>query len=393
MTSTTLQAPSTQTEPTWTADWTATRSQAESAWRATQARYCGDDLGSDPDWCAAFEQIYPGALRWVRLKSRSGQHVIPLRLQRTELSCCLGELNILRFHPRVVQLAGEQIRLPESEAAYQCLFASLMRERRSWDLLRLTVPVSTHLWRWLEKGGPEALGLRRYEPAPPTPHDVIEFPPTFAAYASKFSAKTRKNRERELRHLEQKGPVRLQCYRSPAEIEPFLATAGAISRRSYQHKFLQAGLRDPSRLRPRLQTAAASGWLRAYILWCGDAPCSFMLGYQYKRRYNYVCIGYDPDWAKWDAGTVLHWLALQDMFLHDPPAVFDLGCRGPQKQYFSNRHFEEATIYYLRPGLYPWLTLTAHSASLRLTRSSARWLTCHRLRHRTQRLLRRLRGC
>lgn len=295
MTSTRLQALSTQTEPTWTAAWTARRSEVESAWRATQARYCRDDLGSDPDWCAAFEQIYPGALRWVRLESSSGCHVVPLQLQRTELSCSLGELNVLRFHPRVAQLAGEQVRLPESDAAYQSLFAALLRKRRSWDLLRLTVPLSSHLWRWLEQGGPEALGLRPYRPMPPVPHDLIEFPPTFAEYTSKFSAKTRKNRERELRHLEQKGPVRLQCYRSPVEVEPFLATAGAISGRSYQHKLLQAGLREPARLRPRLQTAAARGWLRAYILWCGDAPCSFMLGYQYKRRYNYACIGYDPD--------------------------------------------------------------------------------------------------
>ncbi|TAN23112.1 MAG: GNAT family N-acetyltransferase [Acidobacteria bacterium] len=380
-------------EPAWAATWTASRPEVELAWRATQARCCGDDLGSDPDWCAAFEQIYPGALRWVRLESGSGYHVLPLRLQRTELSCCLGELKVLQFHPRVVQLAGEQIRLPESDAAYHCLFAALLRKRRGWDLLRLTVPVSTHLWRWLEQREPEALGLRRYQPAPPVPHDLIEFPPTFSAYASKFSAKTRKNRERELRHLELKGPVRLQCYRSPAEVEPFLAIAGAISRRSYQHKLLQAGLRDPARLRPRLETAAAQGWLRAYILWCGDAPCSFMLGYQYKGRYYYACIGYDPEWAKWDAGTVLHWLALQDMFLHDPPTVFDLGCRGPQKQYFGNSHFEEATIYYFRPGLYPWLARSTHAGSLRLTRLCGRWLTRHQLKPRAQRLIRRLRGC
>lgn len=81
------------------------------------------------------------------------------------------------------------------------------------------------------------------------------------------------------------------------------------------------------------------------------------------------------------------------MFRHDPPAVFDLGCRGPQKQYFGNRYFEEATIYYFRPGLYPWLVRTAYSGSLRLTRSCGRWLTRHQLKPRAQRLLRRLRGC
>ncbi|MGH9485218.1 MAG: hypothetical protein ACRD1F_09195, partial [Terriglobales bacterium] len=128
-------------------------------------------------------------------------HVVPLRLQRSEMRCCLGELTLARFHPRLLQFAGDQIPLPDAEPAYDALFELLLRRRTEWDALRFTLPTSAPLWHWLERGAPERLGLHRYEPQPPRPHDLLDLPPAFADYTAKFTPKTRKNRERELRHL------------------------------------------------------------------------------------------------------------------------------------------------------------------------------------------------
>ncbi|MGH9467216.1 MAG: GNAT family N-acetyltransferase [Terriglobales bacterium] len=362
-------------------------------WRATRARFAPTDLGSDPDWCRAYAQIHPGALGWVRLERKGEALVLPLAIERQQLRCCLGDFCVHCFHPRMLRLLGDQKGMPESEDCFRALLRTLLEQRERWDALSFTLPTAGIAWQWLQHGGARALGLNAYQPSPPGPHDLLEFPASFADYTAKFTPKTRKNRERELRHLQQQGRVRLSCYRRPEEVEPFLQVAGALSRRSYQHRLLRAGLRSPERLRPRLEVAARQGWLRSYVLWCNNTACSFLLGYQYRGRYEYASIGYDPEWAKWSVGTVLQWLVLQDMFAHDCPEVFDFGSRGPQKQYFGNRQFEEGVLYLFRPGVYPTLARTCHQRTRRLTLATGAWLEQRHIKPKAQRLLRRLAGC
>ncbi len=401
-----------------------------SEWQAWQAAFGGDSLGSDPDWCRGIETVYPGSLRWVRLRSGPDALLVPWLLRRREMDCRLGEWAWLRFHPRLLQPAGEMLATPEDPDLYAALFRALQEEEgevdtphltgvapygrsapwlrsaaagaRSapgaselprWDVLHLTVPTASPLWAWLQAGHAQALGLRVYQPHPPSPHFLLDFPDSFAAYTAKFTPKTRKNRERELRHLEQQGQLELRCYQAEHEVDDFLAHAGAVSQASYQHKLLKTGMRETARLRPRLLVAARMGWLRSYVLRCGGEPCAYMLGYQYRGRYHYTTIGYHPRWAALSAGTVMHWLALQHMFAHNPPRRFDFGACGPQKRYFSNTQFEEASLYLFRPGAYPFLVRTCHHASLRASRQAVSFLKRHRLHAAAQRCIRKLTRC
>jgi hypothetical protein len=309
------------------------------------------------------------------------------------MDCRLGEWAWLRFHPRLLQPAGEMLATPEEPDLYAALFRGLQEQGNEWDVLHLSVPTASPLWAWLYAGHAQALGLRVYQPQSPSPHFLLDLPDCFAAYTAKFTPKTRKNRERELRHLEQQGQLELRCYQAEHEVDDFLAHAGAVSQASYQHKLLKTGMRESAQLRPRLLVAARMGWLRSYVLRCGGEPCAYMLGYQYRGRYHYTTIGYHPRWAAHSAGTVMHWLALQHMFAHNPPRRFDFGTCGPQKRYFSNTQFEEASLYLFRPGAYPFLVRTCHHASLRASRQAVSFLKRHRLHATAQRCIRKLTRC
>lgn len=381
--------------PSWSATWMERGGWDEglAEWRAAQALYSGDSLGSDPDWCRGLEAVYPETMRWVRVSHGAESQVVPWLLRRRELDCRLGEWAWLRFHPRLLQPAGEELGLPAQPEAYAAMMRTLLEQSREWDVMQLFAPTDSAWWRWLNSDAVAALGLQRYQPQAPSPRFLLQFPATFAEYTAKFTAKTRKNRERELRHLEQHGKVELRCYRRPEEVDGFLEEAGAVSRLSYQHKLLKTGLREAERLRPRLLVAAELGWLRSYTLRCGGETCSYMLGYQYQGRYNYTTIGYHPRWAALSAGTVLHWLALQEMFACDPPRLFDFGTCGAQKRYFANQQYEEGSLYLFRPGLYPWLVRSCHSGNLRVTRGMVGWLKRHNLKPAAQRWIRRVRGC
>jgi hypothetical protein len=365
-------------------------------WRAVHRRYTPSDLGSDPAWCEGTEAAYPGAVKLLTL-FRGGELavVVPFLLLRSPIDCRLGEYNVVRFRPRLLLPAGEEPALGGDAEAWNSAFSALLSPPAAldFDVLRVAAPTASGLWTLLQGTSWRRLGLCPYEPAAPVLHQRIAMPETFEAYAAKFSAKTRGNRNRELKNLKQRGAVELACYREAGEIEVFLQQAMAISRRSYQHRLLNAGMPEPERLRPRLAVAAREGWLRSYVLRCGGAPCSYMLGYQYGGRYHYMAVGYDPVWKQFSVGTVLQMLVLQEMFQHDPPEVFDFGVAAPQKEYFGNQSFEEATLLLFRRGIYPWLIRQLHRGSRQATQAAAQILEHYQLRVPVQQFLRRVRGC
>ena len=382
----------------WHAEWYPHRDWAPllPAWRASHERFGWDDLGAHPDWCRGLEAVYPGSVQLLLLHRRHElAAVVPLIVKRIELDCHLGELHLAQFRPRVAQLAGAVSSLPQDEHACRVFFDALLRhpDRPPIDALRFALPTDAPLWAYLASPDFARFGLRRYQPNPPAPHFLIHLPPTLQDYFAKFTPKTRKNRFRELKYLEQRGPVELAQFSRPDQVDAFLDAASALSCRSYQHKLLKAGLRASDLLRHRLQVAAAHGWLRSYVLRCAGVNCSYMLGYQFQGRYHYTKVGYDPDWAKLCVGTVLQLLVLHDLYARDTPAVFDFGPQGPQKQYFGNDSFLESDVFFFRPGLYPWLARASHRASRHLTARTGALLDRYQLKPRAQRLLRRLAGC
>jgi hypothetical protein len=99
------------------------------------------------------------------------------------------------------------------------------------------------------------------------------------------------------------------------DVPEFLAVAQAVSRRTYQWTLLGLGLQDKAALTARLTLAADHGWMRCYILYCGDDAAAFMLGYLYRGVYYLGEMGYDPDWAKWSVGSFLQMEILRDHLL------------------------------------------------------------------------------
>lgn len=382
----------------WSAAWCSSHDWAPwlPLWQTSLARYAPDDLGASPEWCTATEAMYPGVVRLLLVHDDQRPALaLPLLLRRQSLDCHLGEVRVARFHPRVLQWAGLEPGLPQDAAIYHTVFQALLAPASgpAFHALRFSLPAQSPLWSYFASPEFAHFGLRRYDPAPQVPHHLLRLPPTFGDYLAKFTPKTRKNRFRELKYLEQRGPVTLVEVRHPEQVEGFLTAAHAISLRSYQHRLLKAGLRTPDHLRQRLHIAAENGWLRSYLLRCGDTDCSFMLGYQYRGRYHYTKVGYDPAWAKLCVGTILQLLVLQDLYRRDTPATVDFGVQGPQKKYFGNDFYWEREVYFFRPGVYAWLATTSHRASRRLTTRASAWLDRHHLKPRAQRLIRRLRGC
>ena len=68
---------------------------------------------------------------------------------------------------------------------------------------------------------------------------------------------------------------------------------------------------------------ARRGWLRCYILYCKDVPVAFMVGYHYEDCFFYIDVGYDPQWAQYSVGSVLHLEVMDDLYRRgNAPVLF-----------------------------------------------------------------------
>ncbi len=74
------------------------------------------------------------------------------------------------------------------------------------------------------------------------------------------------------------------------------------------------GARDFDQVRSEMHFLAQRGWLQGYLLKCGGASCSFLIGQRYGQTLYTAAAGVHPAWRSYSAGTVLLLLVVEDLF-------------------------------------------------------------------------------
>lgn len=200
------------------------------------------------------------------------------------------------------------------------------------------------------------LGFRVFSPTGLQERLKIEFPANPADYWAKFSSKTRNTFKRKQKKI---GTTRLERVTHPDQVAEFLATAHAISRRTWQSEKL--GLRiHNNHAELRLFTVLAMhGWLRSYLLFVDGQPAAFLIGTQHLGLFSYEEVGYDRDLADRSPGQVLLLQVLDDLCRHDPPRVFDFGGGAADyKQLFATTSSTSGNVWLVAPGLRSQACLT-----------------------------------
>jgi hypothetical protein len=195
---------------------------------------------------------------------------------------------------------------------------------------------------------------------------------TFQQYKGKFNSKHRQTISRKIKKLRDGalGEMKLVRYEFAAEAPDFLEQAVEISRKTYQWIRFNRGLSAVDRVRRRLMFAAEHGWMRSYLLFCGGQARAFILGSQYGGRFLLEEIGFDPELAKYSVGTVLQMLAVEDLFLHNRPHVFDLQDYGAYKEVLSTDSYMEGKLFLFRPSGYARLLRMGHRGCTMIDKSA-----------------------
>lgn len=199
----------------------------------------------------------------------------------------------------------------------------------------------------------------------------IDLRQSFAGYKQQFSAKTRSTINRKVSKYAAHcgGKLVWKVYKTQEEAPEFFLLARAISVKTYQERLLGAGLPDTDEFRADLLILAREGRLRAFILFDGDLPVSYLYCPARDGVLTYQYLGYDPAYLKHSVGTVLQWLALEHLFGETCFDLFDFTeGQSDHKRLFATHSIRCANIFFLRASLRNFILLQSHRNTDRLSR-------------------------
>ncbi len=182
-------------------------------------------------------------------------------------------------------------------------------------------------------------------------HYYIDFHQPFETYQKKFSSKTRSTIQRKIKKYEKHcgGYIPWKTYKSQSEMRDFFRLARAVSKKTYQERLLNAGIPDSEDFILQAESLAAEQRLRAYILFDGEKPVSYLYCPVQDDVLIYAYLGYDPDYMHLSVGTILQWLAIEQMFSEARFRYFDFTeGESEHKRLFATHQRRCANVYMIK---------------------------------------------
>lgn len=324
----------------------------------------------------------------------------PFVLESSSIPFTLGEVTCATYSVRQLTMYGDPVIKTEIEAGLkQDLALDLFDKVRSHIaprqiLLLLCVPSQGTLYKILKAKTTLTKQFHIMQYAANYKRRLIALPKTFEEYLKQLGSKTRSDLNRNSRKLREhvNNELAIKSYTGEPSVTEFMRLAELVSKKTYQWNLLNRGLRDSDHVKNKLLLAAKRGWMRCYILFCREKPVAFMVGYLHRGRYYSTDIGYDPEWAAWSVGNVLHCEVVRDLIERtSDAALFDFMGDRPTHERLSNGVFEEEANFYLFPkslegtALYLALLLTDKLSIL-----ASRILETLHLKTRVRNLIRQL---
>jgi hypothetical protein len=180
----------------------------------------------------------------------------------------------------------------------------------------------------------------------------IDLNGSFEAYLGKFNKKTRDTMRRKIRLFTRasNGSVGWREFRCAKDMAEFHRLASGVSRKTYQHRLLRAGIDTSSSFREEMVRGAMEGQSRGYILLRQETAIAYMFCQARCGDLVVEQMGFDPSFAADSPGSVLSWFMLEGLFASGEFRRLDLGEGAyPYKAHLATGSVEVAEIY-----CFPW---------------------------------------
>jgi CelD/BcsL family acetyltransferase involved in cellulose biosynthesis len=194
-------------------------------------------------------------------------------------------------------------------------------------------------------------------------HYYIDLGQSFESYQKKFSSKTRSTINRKIRKYAEYsgGSIRWQSYQTPDAMRDFFRQARLVSKNSYQERLLNAGIPDTEAFVMQAESLAAEQRVRAFVLFHEERPVSYLYCPVEDGILEYAYLGYDPAYMNMSVGTVLQWLALEQLFNETRFRYFDFTeGQSEHKRLFATDHRHCANVFIVKKTLRNAAIITSH---------------------------------
>ena len=185
--------------------------------------------------------------------------------------------------------------------------------------------------------------LARRRPIQPIPHRFRTVATKTTSFAEMISRNERSNQRRREKRLfaEYGGGVRIESFTSGDFLPQIMNDAEYVASRSYQ-RGLGVGFAANETIRRRLDLYARRGWLRAWILYLGNAPGALWIGALREGTFFSDYLAYDARISHLAPGTYLTMKVLEEM--HDKPSGILRVDFGPGDAAYKARFGTETTM-------------------------------------------------
>ena len=303
----------------------------------------GTMMEHDPEWLLAMRHPGHGSVLLAERDSRQ----LPIYVHDGALSFVLGGMALRRIEIRRHVLTGN---LPDwSQEDLVAILGELRGhlDRRGVVFL-IGVVEGEPLWQALQS----AELRRHYHVLQSGRTDIrrgIDLQESFDDYLSSIPRDHRKDlKRRERRFDRQFGPrAEIRVMTCEDELKSFLEEVGPVSRRTYQHRLLKLGVGPGGAIERQLLAASSRGRARCYGLYVDNAVIAWRIGFLHGGTYFSHHVGFDPDYAEWTPGMVLHVKSIRDLVSLRPavPRIDLLYGDNPAKRKLGNRLHHEGKFY------------------------------------------------
>lgn len=208
-----------------------------------------------------------------------------------------------------------------------------------------------------------------------------------------MSSKTRSTLARKVRKFADfsGGQIDWRVYQTPDDMETFHGIAREVARKTYQERLFDSGLPESEAFRREMLDLASRDQVRGFVLFHSERPVAYLYTPAPEGLLVYDYLGYDPEFARWSPGSVLQYLALEQICAEQK---FPLYCWGfgysQTKEIFSTRQLLAADVYYFRPTVRNLTAVTLHHAVERTSATVGSILDRLNLKRTIKRWLKRL---
>ncbi|WP_332247264.1 GNAT family N-acetyltransferase [Alkalilimnicola ehrlichii MLHE-1] len=233
-------------------------------------------------------------------------------------------------------------------------------------------------------------GFIRYVPRVYRRH-YIDLSQGWETYLHTFSGKSRQSIRRKIRKFEKasEGELEWRCYKTENEIRRFLELARGVADVSYQKRLLGAALPDSQEFYDAAISLAQNDQVRGFLLFHSGDPVAYLYCPAQDGVLRYRFLGYKPNAATLSPGTILQWLALDNLFKEGRFQYFDF-CEGdaPHKAFFGSHCRVCGDIYWLKLTPKTIAAVVLNLSSLTLSEGLSWFLDQAGLKDRIRRSLR-----